>query len=602
MDNRTLLNVFEYFENSHSSKDVSLIQSALFRFTLPGLTGRKPSGGRLTSKEIAAIRKTLDSILISPDIGERLRQAQEQTFKLLNTPKERKRQPRSYLNQFIEWATNNRYFPFVEPSTPEEEYSFRNPRKICSKAPNTLALREKFTFSFEVNDYTQEPLDVEQIQQHLDRVKEEVDTFKKYLVTIQGNRASSAGLHGVYLERILGWLYKEMNVPLSEISLSKLVPFINLNPRINKFSHEENALLSQMLAKAQAQEEIKDEANNLVDLMVDFFSWLKHSPAFKTKQIYIEALMAYSKYVYRNETDKTMALNFEDIPIVNRLKVFHKEIGVRNKQTSSSSSNTKYLPWSEIVSVLEKLRFEADLETITQKRKRRLRPRAISLQKFVLLGFFVLVPPPRQRVIRELELGRTLKYGLFENGRFTPSEKMDNPSEAKYYIHLQPEDYKTGDIYGEWLGEFPNVEFPDGSTFYAYLNRWFFQGHQDTESKKWYGMRQVIASEGERTVFVTERAGIMNQSKSIWGTITNIFIRWKGVAINPHELRHLYRTHIDDPATGATSEEKESAAYWMRHSSETASKIYSHLNSEQKLRAGAQLSERLNQQFLGAKN
>jgi hypothetical protein len=27
--------------------------------------------------------------------------------------------------------------------------------------------------------------------------------------------------------------------------------------------------------------------------------------------------------------------------------------------------------------------------------------------------------------------------------------------------------------------------------------------------------------------------------------------------INPHELRHLYRTHIDDPATGATSEEKK---------------------------------------------
>jgi len=537
MDDRMLLNMFEAFENSHSSQDVSFVQSALFRFTLPGLTGRKPSGGRLTSKEIATARKTLDLIPISPNIGERLREAQKQTFELWNTPKERQRQPRFYLNLFIGWATNNRYFPFVEPPTLEERYSFRNPRKICSKATNTLGLREKFTFSFEVNDYTQEPLDIEQIQQHLNRVKEELDTFKKYLITTQRNRDISASLHGIYLQQILGWFYKEMNVSLSEISLNKLVPFIKLNPRINKFSQEENALLSQMLAKAQAQEEIKDEANNLVNLMMDFFSWLKHPPAFKTKQIYVEALMAYSKYVYRNETDKTMALNFEDIPIVNRLKVFHKEIGVRNKQISNSSSNSKYLPWSEIVSVLEKLRFEADLETISntnQRKKRRLRPRAISLQKFVLLSFFILVPPPRQRVIRELELGRTLKYGLFENGRFTPFEKMDNPSEAKYYIHLQPEDYKTGNIYGEWLGEFPNVEFPDGSTFYAYLNRWLFQGYQDTESKKWYGMRELIASEGERTVFITAWAGKMNDSKSIWATITNIFIRWTGTAINPH--------------------------------------------------------------------
>lgn len=214
-----------------------------------------------------------------------------------------------------------------------------------------------------------------------------------------------------------------------------------------------------------------------------------------------------------------------------------------------------------------------------------------------MLGFFILIPPSRQRVIRELELGRTLKYGIFEKGRFTSFDKMTNPSNAKYYIHLQPEDYKTGDTYGEWLSEFPNTEFPDGSKFYDYLNRWLFQGYQDANGD-WHGMRELIAVPGEKTVFVSLKTGKAHNVHTIGQKIRIIFTRWTKTPITPHDLRHLYRTYIDDPATGATQAEKESAAYWMRHSSETAKKTYSHLNNEQKLRAGAQLSSRINQRLL----
>jgi hypothetical protein len=305
--------------------------------------------------------------------------------------------------------------------------------------------------------------------------------------------------------------------------------------------------------------------------------------------------------VYQYETDETMALEFEDIPLINRLRFFHKKFKINKSNTSNSSKN--YLPWSDIIDVLEKLRFEADLETKKAKDKRAKRAlsgRAGSLQKFVLLGFFVLVPPPRQRVVRELELGRTLKYGLFEDGRFIPFENMAHPNEAKYYIHLQPEDYKTGDTYLEWLGEFPNVEFANGCKFYDYINRWLFQGYRDKESGEWHGMRELMASAGERTVFVTEITGRPYNDKRMWQTITNIFVRWTGVSISPHDLRHIYRSYIEDPATGAMEAELKSAAYWMRHSDQTAKTVYAHLNCEQKLQAGAQLSERLNQQLLQA--
>jgi hypothetical protein len=450
-----------------------------------------------------------------------------------------------------------------------------------------------------VSDYAAEPLQSEQIQQHLQRINTELTSFKKY--QLQQMREVTANKHQLFLKLILGWLYRAKGISLAEISLSNLVPFIQLNFQIREFVSEESPWLSKIITEAKAQDSIKDEAKRLVNLMEEFFGWLENPPSCGTKKTYIDALIAYSKYVYRSETDKTMALNFEDIPIINRLKVFHKEVESGKKNNSNSSH--KYLPWHEVLQVLENIRFEANLKTYKDgkyQKKRPLLTQAKSLQKFVLLGLFALVPPSRQRVIRELELGRTLKYGIFEHGRFIPFEKMANPSEAKYYVHLQPEDYKTGDSYGEWLGEFPNTEFPDGSKFYDYLNRWLFQGYQDANGE-WHGMRELIAVPGVKTVFVRDKAGNSYTTSIMGEKIRKIFIRWTKVPITPHDLRHLYRTYIDDPATGATPEERESAAYWMRHSSQMAQKTYSHLNSEQKLRAGGQMAERLNQQLLKLK-
>lgn len=599
MSNGTLLNVWEAFQISNS-KDVCSYQTALFRFTLPGLGGRKPTGARLSSKEIAAALKMLASISISPDIGDRLREAQKQTFELMNTPKARQRQPRYYLSHLINWATKNQFFPSA--SSPEEElqYTFY-PNKINYIKTTKRGKPNKFTFSFDVSDYAAEPLQPEQIQQHLQRINAELASFKKYQIQQIKVREVSANIDEKYLKLILGWLYREKGVSLAEISLSKLVPFIRLNFQMIEFDSEENPWLSKIIAEAKALENIKGEANRLVNLMEEFFGWLEHPPSPNTKKIYLDALIAYSKYVYRSETDETMALNFEDIPITNRLKVFYNK--VKNGKKNNSKSSQKYLPWHEVLGVLEKLRFEAELKTVKSgkyKRKRPLSAQAISLQNFVLLGFYVLVPPSRQRVIRELELGRTLKYGIFEHGRFTPFEKMTNPTEAKYYVDLQPEDYKTGDTYLDWRSEFPNTEFPDGSKFYDYLNRWLFQGYQDANGE-WHGMRELIAAQEEKTIFVREELGKAHDVISMSVRIRSIFTRWTGVPISPHDLRHLYRTYIDAPETEATEQEKKSTAHWMRHSNQTAETRYVHLDNEQKLRAGAQMAERLNKQLLNGK-
>ncbi len=598
MTNGTLLNAWEAFENS-GTQHTSLCQTALFHYTLPGLGGHKPTKRRLGSKEITAALKTLASIPISSDIGDHLREAQKQTFDLLKTPKKRQRQLRYYINQFIDWCTKNQFFP-SSIKAPEEKplYTFY-PNKVSYVKTTNRTKNNKFAFSFDVADYAAEPLQPEQIEQCIQRISAELTSFKKYQIQQTRVREATTNKNEKHLKQILGWLYREKGFPLAKISLSILVPFIRLNFQMREFTSEENPWLAKIIAEAKALESIKDEAKRLVNSMEEFFGWLENPPSIGTRQLYTDALIAYAKYIYRSETDKTMALNFEDIPIINRLKVFHKEVGNDKKKTSTSSH--KYLPWHEVLEVLEKLRFEANLETYKRgkrQNKRLLSTQAKSLQDFVLLGFFALVPPSRQRVIRELELGRTLKYGIFEHGRFTPFEKMANPTEAKYYVHLLPEDYKTGDSYGEWLGEFPNTEFPDGSKFYDYLNRWLFQGYQEANGE-WHGMRELIAAQEEKTIFVRELVGKAHEIKSMSEQIRNIFIRWTGVPIAPHDLRHIYRSYIDRPTTGATTEERESAAFWMRHSKQMAEETYSHLECEEKLWAGAQLSARINQSLIG---
>jgi hypothetical protein len=599
MNSRTLRDAWEAFEASNP-KDHSLYQSALLRFVVPGLGGPKPSGARLTTKEANAALRTLATIPLSSDIEERLRAAQRKTFELLETTKQRQRQLRYYLNKFIDWCLENDFFP---TNLPEEnlEYSFY-PEKINRIKTTNRGKTHKFIFSFDVDDYVAESLQAEEIQQHLQRINQEFISFREYLKT-KGNRDSTVERHEKDLKLFLGWFYREKGISLTEISLGKLVPFIQLDYQLNEFESEseEITLYTQVIAKAKAQKNIKDEAKRLVNLMKEFFAWLNNPPSIRTKQMYIDALITYSKYIYRDETDKTMASNFEDIPLINSLKIFHKE--VNNNKRSNSNLNNKYLPWSDVLGVVNKVQYEANLTTVKNsgyRSKRTLSAQAKSLQDFVLLGFFVLIPPSRQRVIRELELGRTLKYGIFSDGNFTPfDEKMANPSEAKYYIHLQPEDYKTGDIYGEWIGEFPNTEFPDGSRFYDYLNRWL-RNDQD-ENGDWHGMREVIAAPGEKTVFVGELRGKSYSARHMCAKIKILFNRWTGVPISPQDLRHLYRTYIDDPATGATEEEKKSAAFWMRHSTQMANKVYSHLNCEQKLQMGAQMSKRLNQQLLNGR-
>ncbi|OKH34780.1 hypothetical protein NIES2101_38425 [Calothrix sp. HK-06] len=133
------------------------------------------------------------------------------------------------------------------------------------------------------------------------------------------------------------------------------------------------------------------------------------------------------------------------------------------------------MPWEDTANVLELYRQEAGAIKAAYGESNN---NAIvnNLQMFLSLAFILLIPVDRARTYYELEVGKTFVYGMYKDGRFTPAYKIKDNSQATWYIHLMPENYKTGEIYGESWREMPNIEFLDGTKLYDYINKWLNAG------------------------------------------------------------------------------------------------------------------------------
>ncbi|MBD1835298.1 hypothetical protein H6F61_22090 [Cyanobacteria bacterium FACHB-472] len=97
-----VLAAVDAYKHLDDTKNFSLIQSTLFRFTIPALSRVVPQGSRLTPSEITSVRQFLATLPLSK-LSE-FPEAQEKTFKLLQTPANKQSQPRSYPNKFLNWV------------------------------------------------------------------------------------------------------------------------------------------------------------------------------------------------------------------------------------------------------------------------------------------------------------------------------------------------------------------------------------------------------------------------------------------------------------------------------------------------------------------
>jgi hypothetical protein len=65
--------------------------------------------------------------------------------------------------------------------------------------------------------------------------------------------------------------------------------------------------------------------------------------------------------------------------------------------------------------------------------------------------------------------------------------------------------------------------------------------------------------------------------------------------VSPHTLRIIFRSYVKEK--GASPQELESVAFWMKPDLRTAEKTYTFLECSTKLKAGAALADRINSEI-----
>jgi hypothetical protein len=595
-----ILECINAYEHSCDSQKFTSFKSTIFRFTLPGLGLPLPKGKRMTPNELEAARKfaaelPLSSLHLLPE-------AQKKTFEMLQASSNLCSKHRIYLKEFLDWVSEKKWIAQKVTDDKKKLYRFsgeRHDRIQRKKLTNRKALR-KFSLSFEVSDYLTEEDENQKeiIQFHLDRIGKELKEFEMYLRGERGYQKTSLEVRYKSAIRFLGWLYEANKVPLEKLSLESFIEVVHLKFSMADFPKYQDYYY----AKGLAQEKAKEVADSTVKKLEELFEWLENKPTPGTKQTYTESAIAIASFLYRNETDVDYANLCEDIPVVRRLRVYCNKI---EKQKRNSPPDVPYhekaVTWEQVLMVVERLRYEADAthtDSIVKgehkRKKRPIKARAASLMNFLLVALFTVVPPDRQRTYRELRLGETLKHGIYHGEMFIPREKMINPQDAKFFIHLLPDQYKTGKAYKEWIGELPNLKYPDGKTFYQYLEKWLYCGYKKDGVVK--GLREVLNPKDHNYVFFGKITGEPIEVEGMTKKVASVFERMTGVPVSPHTLRKIFRSYIKEK--GASPEELESAAYWMKHDLRTAEKDYTFLDCQSKLKAGTALAERINSEIL----
>ncbi|MBW4662183.1 MAG: site-specific integrase [Drouetiella hepatica Uher 2000/2452] len=266
-----------------------------------------------------------------------------------------------------------------------------------------------------------------------------------------------------------------------------------------------------------------------------------------TEKGIVEVFLVIAKFLYCEETDSLTAENYGDIPVIIMLRQELKEAKQRAENAPPAADESlKWLNWPEFLACVHHL--EAECQPVYSYGVMR-SPTAIarSIQRYLLFAFLAYIPPNRQRILRELESGKTLVRGTL-----SPDEIFEAEEDGKWYIHLMKGDYKTGKTYGEQWLMVPDVLYP-------YLEAWLNQWRAEFSPKHNY-------------VFTKENGKPYDKPSDLSSIIRRTTHRLTGKLTTSHLIRHMLITYMK--RNGASDEVMQSLAEAMHHSTKTQSQIY----------------------------
>lgn len=542
-----------YIKNLPDKKAKSL-RSALFRFVVPGLGGVPPKGDRMTPSEIAEASEFIASTPLA-----RLSDALDIQAKEMQRCKikpDTQRVHRCHLKAFISWCKEQGWLTEPEALKQSEPYRFHRP-DTQTKQKRYRKLNSKYI------------LKDSDISDKLAIQLREYEAFSRF--TLKKRDISIQKFDIPCIKRVLGWLHSHKGIANEELSLERIVPIVKMQFEFSDFGSFEKYAV----AKVEAESQSIKEGQKADALMHEYFAFCNCS-ANSFSRI-LTTVISVAKFLYKDE----IAPHQSDgvIPVIQILRKTRSHFDdLAKHEAPVVPKEERMVSWTQALEVVESLRFEADMEYTDSlikgqmhKDKRDQTAIASSLYRFLLIAFFVLMPPDRQRTVRELTLGRTLVKGSRDSGVFIPIDRMKNKKDAQWWIHLRPEDYKTGKTHGEQWHLVPNVEFLDGKNFYEYIDRWLdnYRDLFEPVDEIFFPVRH-----GSR------RGKVLNHP-TVNATTQAIFRRFTGVPVTPHRLRDMYVTHLK--RIGVSEAELEAAALRMHHSPATQSKIYNQQTKDERI-------------------
>lgn len=327
-----------------------------------------------------------------------------------------------------------------------------------------------------------------------------------------------------------------------------------------------------------------------VDAILIFLHWLRSNRQISVsyEANLLRGLIKLLKFRFRKECSiDTTHQNFADLPILQELRKWHNDANRRQRVAPRvTDEDRKWISWSSYLSVVQYARsdllqmieqYELDYSTSNCEQAstpsghrgmlkiRRERAIAFAFQKYLIVAFFACIPD-RQRTIRELELGRTLV-------------KNNN---NQYTIKHTPEDYKTGNTYGER----PPLTLPIAMTtdIDEFVKRWRpFLG----SSTKGFNM---ISSEH---LFLQVRTGKCLTADSVYQIVSAVCYHYTGKRTNPHLLRDMIVTHVRE-STDTSEQQMEALALLMGHSVSIQRKSYDRRSLTKKIEPAFELMNKVN--------
>lgn len=517
----TIFDILEKFDEENR-KDSSMIRTAIERFAVAGWGGPIVNKRKKVTFETREFLKQVPAHRIKNII-----EAVKQGCDLLKYSLRDKSKYCSYAKTLLEFCKKKGWL-----STPHSQLSSlkTSETKESDTQPTSQKFRKGYVSSTGINrslriglgmvdsDYVN--VEGEQMLGSL-HLQGELDELEKYIDKLVEKKTLENLLHRIL--RLLGYLHRVQKIPLADLSINKLIPFVKLRYfeedlktdnihsefeclRIDTNYADSNAWETESkLAQLEniAKRRAECEAENVSKFAENYLNWSDRDRisagavgglANSSKQSTFDALVMVAKYVYRSET--AFSSSFVDISIITKLRDDRKKLP-RNARQQKARVAKRCITWEEVIEVEEMQRKAADQrrfrrETGKHSRDKRLTQSiAKDIQKLLVLLFLILIPSDRQQTFRRLQYRESIRvreqvegvfllFGDFVDNEFTHRSKLKNPQQARWWLAVY--EFKEIENYGPFWYPLPNQEFADGKAFYEYLEMWLF-GLNDTEGK-----------------------------------------------------------------------------------------------------------------------